>query len=113
MGGRWQAMPSVVSWIKGPPSPVLAPVVAPAEHAGYVFVCVCARERACLCFYECMHACVQLTAFHWRACVLRGPPVVLVQSSLRGPIDSDVDVDLSVLVFIRALRERGLVTRRL
>ena len=45
MGGRWQAMPSVVSWIKGPPSPVLAPVVAPAEHAGYVFVCVCARAR--------------------------------------------------------------------
>ena len=64
VGGRWQAMPSVVSWIKGPPSPVLAPVVAPAEHAGYVFVCVRARERACLCFYECMHACVQLTAFH-------------------------------------------------
>ena len=76
-------------------------------------VCVCARARARLCFYECMHACVQLIAFHWRACVLRGPPVVLVRSSLRGPIDSDVDVDLSVLVFIRALRERGLVTRRL
>ena len=64
VGGRWQAMPSVVSWIKGPPSPVLAPVVAPAEHAGYVFVCVCVRARASLCFYECMHACVQLTAFH-------------------------------------------------
>ena len=45
VGGRWQAMPSVVSWIKAPPSPVLAPAVAPAENAGYVFVCVCACAR--------------------------------------------------------------------
>ena len=80
-------------------------------------LCVCVRARVCvrLCFCECMHACMlvcSLLLFNWRACVLRGPPVVLVRSSLRGPIDSDVDADVSVLIFTRALRERGLVTRR-